>query len=101
MSAALLLVIFGIMLVIDMRFIFSSKADMPELLRQWTFPVLAFLIYMASLSVVAAAHTFDVSRYRYICSVPALYFQICVFNLILYKLSRPGLTAAFNAYRNR
>ena len=101
LSAALLFVLFVIMLAVDTWFMFSNKADMADLLKQWTFPALAFLIYMASLSVVAAAHTFDIGRYRHICSVPALYFQLCVFNLILYKLSRSGLAAAFNCYRNR
>ena len=82
--AVWLLLGFVMLLIVDVkrRRLFQRKQAGFRLNKRWQLPLLAFAIYTASLSVVAAVHTFDIPRYSQACSMLALYFHICTLDMI-------------------
>lgn len=78
-------IVFLLYLFFDVARLFIRKIHIEEFLRLWLLPLFSLLIYLAALSVVAVAHSFDVSRYVQFCSTYALYFQICAIGVFWYK----------------
>ena len=61
--------------------IFRREQGAARLSTRWRLPLLGLAMYLASLSVVAAVHTFDIERYSQACAMLALYFHICTLSM--------------------
>ena len=82
--SVLFLLAFMVLLIADARRrrLFSRKQGAGGLTAKWRLPLLGLAMYLASLSVVAAVHTFDIARYSQACSMLALYFHICTLSIV-------------------
>lgn len=65
-----------IIFIADLSISYKKGSKIFAVIKSWDVVIISIGLYLASLSVVAASHTFDVQRYSQFSSMLAIFYQI-------------------------